>query len=90
MDYTIQVDVLSAVYDLYPGLTNEQCKDLAEQIVGEWDYAFEYDMISQRGEDYCDEHGLDIGAMTDPEYETEMEEKNNIYVIEDRKIGLTD
>ena len=38
MTYKIEVDVLEAVQDFYPGLALDDAKQIAESIVDNWDY----------------------------------------------------
>ena len=37
-DYLIQVDVLEAVQDFYPGLSTEDATQIADCIMNKWDY----------------------------------------------------
>ena len=45
-DYKIEVDVLEAVQDFYPGLSPEDATKIAERIVYKWDYSQMYDGIA--------------------------------------------
>ena len=46
-DYLIQVDVLEAVQDFYPGLSLEDATKIAERIEYKWDYTQMYDSIAE-------------------------------------------
>ena len=37
-DYLIQVDVLEAVQDFYPGLSVEDATQIADSILNKWDF----------------------------------------------------
>jgi len=47
-NYTIKVNVLDAVKDFYPGLTNDEAHKIADEIVTQWDYSDIYtDILDQ-------------------------------------------
>ena len=74
-DYLIQVDVLEAVQDFYPGLSLEDAKQIAESIVDRWDYTQMYDGIADDISWYADSHDIDLDGKDGYEIETD-----NIYV----------
>ena len=60
MSYTIEVDVLTAVQDFYPGLSVEDATQIAESIVDRWDYTQMYDSIADDITWYADSHDIDL------------------------------
>ena len=44
-DYNLNVDVLSAVEDFYPGLNDNEVQSIAAEIVRNYDYSMLYDEI---------------------------------------------
>ena len=60
MSYTIKVNVLDAVKDFYPGLTNDDAHKIAEKIVTQWDYSDIYNDISDQIECAPNELGIDL------------------------------
>ena len=59
-DYLIQVDVLEAVQDFYPGLSFEDATQIAESIVDKWDYTQMFDNIADDISWYADSHDIDL------------------------------
>ena len=60
MTYKIEVDVLEAVQDFYPGLSLEDAKQIAESIVERWDYTQMYDGIADDISWYADSHDIEL------------------------------
>ena len=60
MNYTIEVDVLEAVEDFYPGLPAFQAELIAEAIVNKWDYTQMYDSIADDITWYANGHDIDL------------------------------
>ena len=60
MTYKIEVDVLEAVQDFYPGLPAFQAELIAESIVNKWDYTQMYDSINDDISWYADSHDIDL------------------------------
>jgi len=60
MSYTIEVDVLTAVQDFYPGLPAFQAELIAESIVNKWDYTQMYDSIADDITWYANGHDIDL------------------------------
>ena len=60
MTYKIEVDVLEAVQDFYPGLSREDAIQIAESIVDKWDYTQMYDSILEDVSWYANGHGIDL------------------------------
>ena len=75
-DYLIQVDVLEAVQDFYPGLSFEDATQIAESIVDKWDYTQMFDNIADDISWYADSHDIDLEGKDGYEIETD-----NIYVL---------
>ena len=59
-DYLIQVDVLEAVQDFYPGLSLEDATKIAERIAYKWDYSQMYDSINDDITWYADSFLIDL------------------------------
>ena len=59
-DYKIEVDVLEAVQDFYPGLSPEDATKIAERIVYKWDYSQMYDVIAVDIIWYADSFLIDL------------------------------
>ena len=75
MNYKIEVDVLEAVNDFYPGLALDDAKQIAESIVNKWDYTQMFNSISDDISWYADSHDIDLDGKDGYEIETD-----NIYV----------
>ena len=60
MSYTIEVDVLEAVQDFYPGLSLEDATKIAESIVEKWDYTQMYNGIADDITWYADAFLIDL------------------------------
>ena len=65
MTYKIEVDVLEAVNDFYPGLSLDDAKQIAESIVDKWDYTQMYDGINDDISWYADSHDIDLDGKDD-------------------------
>jgi len=59
-DYLIQVDVLEAVQDFYPGLSTEDATQIADCIMNKWDYTGEYNKIGDDISWYADSLSIDL------------------------------
>ena len=60
MTYKIEVDVLEAVQDFYPGLSLEDATKIADSIVNKWDYTQMYDSINDDISWYADSFLIDL------------------------------
>ena len=60
MTYKIEVDVLEAVQDFYPGLSLEDATKIAERIAYKWDYSQMYDSINDDITWYADSFLIDL------------------------------
>ena len=59
-DYNLNVDVLSAVEDFYPGLNDNEAQTLAAEIVNNFDYSVVYNQILHDLEWYAQEEGIKL------------------------------
>ena len=76
MTYKIEVDVLEAVGDFYPGLALEDAKQIAESIVNNWDYSNMFNGIADDISWYADSHDIELEGKDGVE-----EEVDNIYEL---------
>ena len=76
MTYTIKIDVLDAVQDFYPGLSDDDAKKIAKKIVGQWDYSSIYNDIADQIEHDANELGIDLEGK-----DGVNEEEANVYVL---------
>ena len=76
MSYTIKIDVLDAVQDFYPGLSDDDATKIAKKIVGQWDYSSIYNDIADQIEHDADELGIELEGKDGVD-----EEVNNVYVL---------
>ena len=83
MNYKIEVDVLEAVNDFYPGLALDDAKQIAESIVDNWDYTQMFNGIADDISWYADSHDIDLNGKDGVE-----EESDNIYAINQPKSTL--
>jgi hypothetical protein len=83
MTYKIEVDVLEAVQDFYPGLPLDDAKQIAESIVDNWDYTNMFNGIADDISWYADSHDIDLNGKDGVE-----EESDNIYAINSPKSTL--
>ena len=79
MTYKIEVNVLSAVQDFYPGLSIEDAELIAEEITRNWDYSEIYNEIQDNITWYANSHDIELEGK-DGVTETE-EETDNVYVL---------
>ena len=59
-DYNLNIDVLSAVEDFYPGLNDNQVQTIAAQIVRNFDYSTVYNQIQDDIEWYAAEEEINL------------------------------
>ena len=76
MSYKIEIDVLQAVQDFYPGLSIEDAILITQEITSNWDYSEIYNQIQDDILWYVQEHDIDL---TGKDGVTEAED--NIYVL---------
>ena len=76
--YLIQVDVLEAVQDFYPGLSVEDATQIADSILDKWDFTQMYNSIADDISWYADGHGIELegkDGVEIPDDEEEAEDK---------------
>ena len=83
MSYKIEVDVLEAVQDFYPGLPAFQAELIAEKIVDNWDYTNMFNGIADDISWYADSLLIELEGKDGVE-----EESDNIYSINQPKSKL--
>ena len=83
MTYKIEVDVLAAVGDFYPGLSDSDKKQIADSIVDNWDYTNMLNGIADDISWYADSHDIDLNGKDGVE-----EESDYIYAINQPKSTL--
>ena len=79
-DYLIQVDVLEAVQDFYPGLSVEDATQIADSILDKWDFTQMYNSIADDISWYADsldielegKDGVEIPAVDEEEAEDKV------------------
>ena len=76
MTYKIEVDVLEAVGDFYPGLSDSDKKQIADSIVDNWDYTNMMNEFIDVLHEVADTHDIDLEGKDGYEIETD-----NIYVL---------
>ena len=76
MSYKIEVNVLSAVQDFYPGLSIEDAILITQEITSNWDYSEIYNEIQDNISWYANSHNIDLKGKDGVE-----EESDNVYVL---------
>ena len=76
MSYKIEVNVLSAVQDFYPGLSIEDAILITQEITSNWDYSEIYNEIQDNIKWYANSHDIDLKGKDGVE-----EESDNVYVL---------
>ena len=78
--YKIEIDVLEAVHDFYPGLSVEEASKIADSIVDKWDYTHDYDSINDDISWYADAHGIELEGKDGIE-EPALDDRNNVLIL---------
>ena len=76
MSYKIEVNVLSAVQDFYPGLSIEDAILITQEITSNWDYSEIYNEIQDNITWYANSHNIDLKGK-----DGVKEESDNVYVL---------
>ena len=76
MSHKIEVNVLSAVQDFYPGLSIDDAELIASEITSNWDYSEIYNQIQDDILWYVQERDIDITGKDGVEVESK-----NVYVL---------
>ena len=83
MTTKIEVDVLQAVQDFYPGLSLFDANVIAENIARSWDYSQIYDAIQDDIEYYDNDYAIDLKGK-----DGVTEAEDNIHVLNSPKSTL--
>tara|TARA_R100000781_G_scaffold95903_1_gene60004 strand:- start:163 stop:378 length:216 start_codon:yes stop_codon:yes gene_type:complete len=59
-NYKIEIDVVEAVRDFYPGLSPNEINLLAEKVTDNWDYSDLYQTLSDTISAYADFNHIDL------------------------------
>ena len=76
MTYKIEVNVLSAVQDFYPGLSIEDAILITQEITSNWDYSEIYNGIADDISHYADANDIELEGK-----DGVIEESDNVYVL---------
>ena len=76
MSHKIEVNVLSAVQDFYPGLSIDDAELIASEITSNWDYSEIYNGISDDISHYADSNDIELEGKDGVEIESD-----NVYVL---------
>ena len=76
MTYKISVNVLQAVQDFYPGLSDDDAELIASDIRKQWDYSEIYNEIQDNISWYANSHDIELEGK-----DGVTEETNNIHVL---------
>ena len=76
MTNKIEIDVLQAVQDFYPGLSIEDAPLITQEITRNWDYSEIYNGIADDILHYADANNIDIKGKDGVEIESD-----NVYVL---------
>ena len=76
MSYKIEVNVLSAVQDFYPGLSIEDAILITQEITSNWDYSEIYNEIQDNIKWYAESCDIDLKGK-----DGVIEESDNVYVL---------
>ena len=72
----IEIDVLQAVREFYPGLSEDNADLIAREIVHDWDYSEQYNTIVDEIHRTADSYDIELEGKDGVEIETD-----NIYVF---------
>ena len=76
MTNKIEIDVLSAVQDFYPGLSIDDAELIASEITSNWDYSEIYNGIADDISHYADSNDIELEGKDGVEIESD-----NVYVL---------
>ena len=60
MMYTICVDLIEAIEDVYPGLSISEVELIAKEIHQCWDYSSIYDEVLEQVEEIANKEGIEL------------------------------
>ena len=72
----IEIDVLQAVREFYPGLSEDNVDLIAREIVHDWDYSEQYNQLIDEIHRTADSYDIELEGKDGVEIETD-----NIYVF---------
>ena len=76
MSNKIEVNVLEAVQDFYPGISDDDAQLITDEIINNWDYSEIYNAIQDDIKWYADSHDIELEGK-----DGVIEESNNVYVL---------
>ena len=76
MSNKIEIDVLSAVQDFYPGISDDDAQLITDEIINNWDFSQIFNAIQDDIKWYADSHDIDLEGK-----DGVAEESNNVYVL---------
>ena len=76
MSNKIEIDVLSAVQDFYPGISDDNAQLITDEIINNWDFSQIFNAIQDDIKWYADSHDIELEGKDGVEVES-----NNVYVL---------
>ena len=76
MSNKIEVNVLEAVQDFYPGISDDDAQLITDEIINNWDYSEIYNAIQDDIKWYADSHDIELEGK-----DGVTEESDNVYVL---------
>ena len=76
MSNKIEINVLSAVQDFYPGISDDDAQLITDEIINNWDFSEIYNQIQDDIKWYADSHDIDLEGK-----DGVTEESDNVYVL---------
>jgi len=76
MTNKIEVNVLSAVQDFYPGISDDDAQLITDEIINNWDFSQIFNAIQDDIKWYADSHDIELEGK-----DGVTEEENNVYVL---------
>ena len=76
MSNKIEVNVLEAVQDFYPGISDDDAQLITDEIINNWDYSQIFNAIQDDIKWYADSHDIDLEGKDGVEVESD-----NVYVL---------
>ncbi len=76
MSNKIEIDVLSAVQDFYPGISDDNAQLITDEIINNWDFSQIFNAIQDDIKWYADSHDIDLEGK-----DGVTEAEDNIYVL---------
>ena len=76
MTNKIEVNVLSAVQDFYPGISDDDAQLITDEIINNWDFSEIYNQIQDDIKWYADSHDIELEGK-----DGVTEEENNIHIL---------